>query len=352
MPFASTFLSLRDSARSNLLARRLAYVLLLSCALGSCFWVVSRSVTLGSSLFTANAIGFSAFVFGRLLARLTGGRFAVAVRALIVAPLSVIVGTKLAALGGNDGAIRLLHSTPAQWIALAPTFLVVAIAYAFATVHIQSLQVRTALEKQRREAAELRQSETAARLALLQAQIEPHFLFNTLANVRSLIERDQAGASAMLDHLNRYLRASLGRTRKPVSSLEEELELIDALLSIAAMRLGDRLRYSVDLPHALRQLPLPPLLLQPLVENALIHGIEPAIEGGDIRIEIAREADMLSLAVIDTGVGLGKVSTLHGGVGLANVRARLAALYGDAARLSIESNATRGVTARLLLPLH
>ncbi|MBF3728005.1 histidine kinase, partial [Burkholderia pseudomallei] len=120
------------------------------------------------------------------------------------------------------------------------------------------------LETQRREAAEARQAETAARLALLQAQIEPHFLFNTLANVQSLIERDPARASTMLDSLNRYLRASLGRTRKAASTLGEELELIEALLQIASIRLGERLRYAIDVPAPLRELAFSPLLLQPL----------------------------------------------------------------------------------------
>jgi sensor histidine kinase YesM len=212
------------------------------------------------------------------------------------------------------------------------------------------MRMRTALETEKRRAAELHQSETAARLAMLQAQIEPHFLFNTLANVQSLISRDPERATQMLDHLNRYLRASLGRTRKPQSTLAEELSLIEALLSIAAIRLGERLQYRIDVPLDLRDAILPPLLLQPLVENALLHGIEPAVDGGSITVSAARDGAHLVLSVVDTGVGLGVSSHVHGGVGLSSVRTRLQTLYGDGASLSISTNAGPGVTARLTLP--
>ncbi|WJF91531.1 histidine kinase [Paraburkholderia bonniea] len=346
-----SFISLPGMTRRDSEPHLLARVFLLNCLIGLCFWISGREASLLSYLVMANSIGFSAWLFSALFGLFTRVRLALPVRVLIVAPLSVVSGMQIAALLGGRMPPLLSHLKLTRWVSLVPTFLIVGIACAFASVFVQSLKVRAALEKQRREAAELRQSETAARLALLQAQIEPHFLFNTLANVRSLIERDPSAASAMLDNLNRYLRASLGRTRKPVSSLEEELELIDALLSIAAMRLGNRLRYTITLPPALRFLPLPPLLFQPLVENALIHGVEPSIEGGEIHVDVEREANMLRLRVVDTGVGLSRVSKLYGGVGLSNVRARLATLYGGAAHLSIESNPIRGVTAQLLIPL-
>lgn len=164
--------------------------------------------------------------------------------------------------------------------------------------------------------------------------------------MQSLIERDPARASTMLDSLNRYLRASLGRTRKAASTLGEELELIEALLQIASIRLGERLRYAIDVPA--------PLLLQPLVENALLHGIEPSLDGGEIRVCGRRNGKLLELSVIDTGVGLGNGETrLHGGVGLANVVARLKSLYGARGRLSVgaTAGATRGVTAALQIPI-
>ncbi|KAF1033818.1 MAG: Sensor histidine kinase BtsS [Burkholderia lata] len=214
------------------------------------------------------------------------------------------------------------------WDNYGPSFLISAILFVCVPLFLQSMRMRATLETERREAAEVRQAETAARLALLQAQIEPHFLFNTLANVQSLIERDPARASTMLGSLNRYLRASLRRTRDATSTLGEELDLVEALLKIASIRLGERLSYAIDVPADLHALLFSPLLLQPLVENALLHGIEPSIDGGVIVIRGRMRGDRLELNVIDTGVGLGKSDTrLHGGVGLANVSA-----HPDAAR--------------------
>ncbi len=329
-------------------------LLVFNSLIGLAFWAARGGDAVLPYLVVANAIGLSADVLTKLLNRLTHDRLGLMARALIVGPLSVIIGVEVAALTVSD-VPRFFgqHSGVSSLLSVLPTFLATSAACAFVAFLFRSIRIREALEMERRIAAELRQSETAARLALLQAQIEPHFLFNTLANVQSLIERDPRRASSMLDSLNRYLRASLGRTRKPVSSVDEELELVDALLRIASVRLGDRLTYGIDVPHALRQLALPPLLLQPLVENALLHGIEPAIDGGDIRIVVMRDGDRLELSVFDTGVGLGNSGSVHGGVGLANVRERLKSLYGNDATLSIGSNdrAMQGVISTLSIPI-
>ena len=208
--------------------------------------------------------------------------------------------------------------------------------------------VKEELERQRRRAAEALQAETQARLALLQAQIEPHFLFNTLANIHSLIREDAEAASVVLEQLNTYLRTSLRRTREPTSTVGEELELVEALLGIAGMRLGRRLEYSINAAPDVRAAPLPPLLLQPLVENAVRHGIEPAVEGGRISVEVKRLNGDLEMLVTDTGVGLDV--NAPGGVGLANIRARLESLYGVAGKLEFYANVPRGVIARLIIP--
>ena len=208
---------------------------------------------------------------------------------------------------------------------------------------------RADLQSERRRAAEALQSETSAKLALLQAQIEPHFLFNTLANAQSVIESDPKTAKSILEHLNHYLRVSLGRTRRTSTTLADELSLIGALLVIAGLRLGERLRYSISVPDELMATQLPPLLLQPLVENALKHGIEPSVTGGEIRIDARSDGHLLHLRVRDTGVGLDTGSPE--GVGLANVRGRLASLYGDRGRLAIYSEAPHGVVAEITMPL-
>ncbi|GGP21501.1 sensor histidine kinase [Silvimonas iriomotensis] len=325
-------------------------LVLLNSLIGVSFWASGRGDVLWFDLLISNSIGFAAWGLGRLLTR--GGRQAgLLVRSLIIAPVSVVVG--VAFTGLTTGALPPFFAAGSGkiWLHLLPTFVAASVVCALVTILFQSMRMRTALETEKRRAAELRQSETAARLAMLQAQIEPHFLFNTLANVQSLISRDPERATQMLDHLNRYLRASLSRTRKPQSLLQEELTLIDALLSIAAIRLGQRLHYRIEVPDALRDLVLPPLLLQPLVENALLHGIEPAVDGGSITVSATREAGQLVLSVLDTGVGLGVSSHVHGGVGLSNVRTRLHTLYGERASLSVSGNAGGGVTARLIIPV-
>jgi signal transduction histidine kinase len=331
----------------------IGWVVLFSCIVGLAFWAAHRTQLLLPNLVVSVAIGLSALMLSTLMNRLAPPRVGPVVKVLLIAPLSVVIGVEFTAatVGGLPHLIG--HTGIGAWLNFGTSFVVTGVASAFFIVSEQAMRMRASLETQRREAAELRQSETAARLALLQAQIEPHFLFNTLANVQSLIERDPKRAVSMLDSLNRYLRASLTRTRGTASTVADELELIEALLNIAAIRLGERLRFSIDVPEPLRQLALAPLLLQPLVENALLHGIEPSIDGGEIRIVARREDDMLKIDSIDTGVGLGQSTKLHGGVGLANVRSRLASMYGGSASVTVEANvsAARGVIARLSIPI-
>ncbi|AIO36397.1 histidine kinase family protein [Burkholderia cenocepacia] len=335
--------------------RSLTGLLLFNSCVGLIFCAMRRDDALLPYLVVANAIGFSAMLLGAALDRFARGKLALTPKILIVAPASVWIGFEIAA--STIGHVPRLtgHARAETWLTYGSSLVVAGACCAFVSVFVQAARMRAALETQRREAAEARQAETAARLALLQAQIEPHFLFNTLANVQSLIGRDPARATTMLDSLNRYLRASLSRTREASSTLDDELELVAALLKIATIRLGEtRLRYTIDVPAAVRTLPLAPLLLQPLVENALLHGIEPSIDGGEIHIRGSRDGDRLVLGVSDTGAGLGSSGRkLHGGVGLANVRARLLSLHGERARLSVGANAdaTQGVTATLLIPL-
>lgn len=187
-------------------------------------------------------------------------------------------------------------------------------------------------------------------LRLLQAQIEPHFLFNTLGNVVSLVRSDPARAEATLLNLARLLRTSLQRTRSAVGTLGDELELVTAYLEIQQVRMGERLRWTVDVPPGLRTLAFPPMLLQPLVENAVLHGVEPKIEGGTVAISARCAAGMLCVDVTDTGAGLDAIGS-SGGIGLANVRERLEALYGRSADLDVTGTPDGGVSAALRLPL-
>jgi sensor histidine kinase YesM len=187
-----------------------------------------------------------------------------------------------------------------------------------------------------------------ANLRLLQAQIEPHFLFNTLSNVLSLIDSDPAKSKSMLADLVRYLRTSLSRTLPAATTLEQEIDMIEAYLKIQKTRMGERLRFSIDVKDALRQQAFPPMLLQPLVENAVRHGLEPSVEGGAVTIAADEEGDMLKVTVSDTGCGF--TAYEQGGVGIANVRERLRLLYGDKGRLLLEENRPHGVRATIEAP--
>jgi len=187
-----------------------------------------------------------------------------------------------------------------------------------------------------------------ARLQVLKAQIEPHFIFNTLANVRRLHEKDPAAGRAMLDNLMRYLEIALPRMRDAESSLGRDVELIDAYLRIQQIRMGRRLAYGIDVPASLRACRVPPMMLLTLVENALKHGIGRVPDGGKVRVTARAEGDRLYLTVADTGSGFGAGSGT--GTGLANIRARLAAEFGDRARLTLENNELGGATATIELP--
>ncbi|WP_035051803.1 sensor histidine kinase [Andreprevotia chitinilytica] len=299
----------------------------------------------------SNAVGLSIDASGHLLHLLVRDRMPIWLYYIIAVPIGMTVGFKLAAMLGAKDVLALVtdhFESSGHWV-LISTVLISVAACTFFYLYHSRVEIRLALEAERSQRAEAQQAEAIARLGMLQAQIEPHFLFNTLANVQSLIERDPPAARAMLEQLNRYLRASLARTRRPDNTLADELQLVTALLEIARMRLGDRLSYRVDIPTALHALPMPPLLLQPLVENALEHGIEPAIAGGEIVIDGRQDGDTIILRVLDSGLGLTD-TTDSDGVGLANIRARLDQLYGARGRLALYPNTPSGVIAELTLP--
>ena len=192
-----------------------------------------------------------------------------------------------------------------------------------------------------------------ARLMLLQSQLEPHMLFNTLANLRALIAADPRAAQRMLDRLDGYLRATLGASRATTHPLAAEFERLADYLELMAVRMGPRLRYRLDLPEALRAEPVPTLLLQPLVENAIKHGLEPRVEGGRIDVSATRQDAQLLLTVHDSGIGFDPAQPRSGGThfGLAQLRERLATAFGERARCEIESAPGAGATIRITLPL-
>jgi hypothetical protein len=187
-----------------------------------------------------------------------------------------------------------------------------------------------------------------ANLRLLQAQIEPHFLFNTLSNILSLLDTDLKKGRSMLMDLTRYLRTSLSKTRGDTTTLGQEMEMIEAYLNIFKVRMEDRLRYRIDMPNDIKDRPFPPMLVQPLVENAIRHGIEPKVEGGKITIRARANGDRLRVEISDTGTGLHEDGPA--GFGLSNVRERLQSLYGDRGRLILEENRPSGLKAIIEVP--
>lgn len=202
--------------------------------------------------------------------------------------------------------------------------------------------------KARQALAEKRAAE--AQLRLLQGQMEPHFLFNTLANLLTLIDADPHRARAMLEALTDYLRSTLAGLRHEHSTLGRELELAEAYLQLLQLRMDDRLRYTIDADDQARAAALPPLLLQPLVENAIQHGLEPKIEGGHLQITARIVGGELHVGVRDDGLGPHAAAGRGNGVALANIRERLATLHGDAAALTVRA-LQPGTEAMLRLPL-
>lgn len=198
---------------------------------------------------------------------------------------------------------------------------------------------------------ELERQAQEAQLQLLQAQIEPHFLFNTLANVRRLYRRQPAAGAAAIDSLMVYLRAALPQVRRTESTLGDEFDLAQAYLQLFRVRMGSRLRFTLDLPPELRAVPFPPMVLVTLAENAIKHGLAPADLGGTVRIAARLKEERLQVTISDDGVGFGGAGAGGSGVGLVNIRRQLAARYGDLAQLMLE-DADPGVCARITLPWH
>ena len=232
------------------------------------------------------------------------------------------------------------------------------IAVAIGWVLWEATEANRLREVERRERAELEaaaarsdKERATAELKTLRAQVEPHFLYNTLSNVVSLIDREPATAKHMTERLIGYLRHTLDASRRDHATVGDELVIIADYLEILRLRMGERLAFSIDADDEVRALPLSPMLLQPLVENAIKHGLEPKIDGGRIAVIAAVRDHLLEIRVEDSGLGFAVATDTAGsGSGLANVRARLKAIYGDSAKLTIEQP-KEGTRIRITLPI-
>ncbi|WP_077037214.1 sensor histidine kinase, partial [Pelomonas sp. KK5] len=204
------------------------------------------------------------------------------------------------------------------------------------------------------EAESLKRQVVEARMAAMQAQVEPHFLFNTLASIDHLIETDPPRASQMQKNLIALLRASMPTMREAnasgVRDLGRELAVIKPYLEILKVRMEERLVTEIDVPEGLLSAEFPPMMIQSLVENAIKHGLEPKAEGGTLKVKAEIVHGKLAVTVADTGLGFGRAATSGTGVGLANIRERLALLYGARGAVTVTENQPSGTKVTITVP--
>jgi len=275
--------------------------------------------------------------------------------ALVAAACAVgyVIGVTVAdTLFGYSSWPRYLHQPQQLARDFGPTVV-------FCTIVAGAFWARGQARRQRAQVAAAAHEATLARLDMLQSQLEPHMLFNTLANLRALIATDPPRAQEMLDHLIAFLRATLAASRQSEHPLSEEFARLDDYLALMRVRMGDRLRTSASLPPELAALPVPPLLLQPLVENAIKHGLEPQRGPGELHVQACLDGATLVLRVADTGRGLDAAAHAKArepaapssGFGLVQIRERLHTLHGDAARFTLAPRAGGGTLAEIRLPV-
>jgi signal transduction histidine kinase len=295
-----------------------------------------------NNMLISNAIGF-AFWFvlsflGPVMRRVNRQAFIVVVMAYAVLGTGITSAAffLISLLPGYSGMQQWV-GTPRQFATSFALSLCISAVLAFIwrrRINELSGQIDLAEERERTSAAERAAAE--ASLRALQAQIEPHFLFNTLANVTGLIHTQPDKAKQMLEQFIAYLRATLAATREHETTIAADFETMKTFLSILQIRMGDRLKVRFDLPDDLRDISVPPMLLQPLVENAIKHGLEPKMDGGEVALSAKRLGRKIAITVADTGLGF--QNSTSNGIGLKNVRERVKQLYGDAGSVSIEEN--------------
>ena len=231
-------------------------------------------------------------------------------------------------------------------------FLFILLSAAIKIAHARTVKAEAQAAEAHHVAGEesLKRQLAEARMAAMQAQVEPHFLFNTLASIDHLIETDPPRASQMQKNLIALLRASMPAMRDKAASLGRELEVVRPYLEILKVRMGARLEAQVSVPEGLYSADFPPMMLQSLVENAIKHGLEPKAEGGTLTVSAEVVHGKLAVTVADTGVGFGRAPTAGTGMGLQNIRERLKLIYGDAAELRIAENAPSGTRVSIVVP--
>ena len=255
------------------------------------------------------------------------------------------------AIGEMGDRERVVHVRVGNYMPqLAFLFILISAAIKIAYARTVKAEAKAAEAHHVAEEESLKRQVVEARMAAMQAQVEPHFLFNTLASIDHLIEVDPPRASLMQKNLIALLRASMPAMREKATNLGRELEVVRPYLEILKVRMQGRLRAEVTVPEGLYSAEFPPMMLQSLVENAIKHGLEPKAEGGSITVGAEVAHGKLAVTVADTGVGFAKAATAGTGTGLSNIRERLKLIYGDAAELRITENSPTGTRVTIVVP--
>jgi LytS/YehU family sensor histidine kinase len=233
---------------------------------------------------------------------------------------------------------------------LAFLFILLSAAIKIAYARTVKAEAQAAAAHHVAEEESLKRQLAEAKMAAMQAQVEPHFLFNTLASIDHLIETDPPRASLMQKNLIALLRAAMPAMRDKATSLGRELDVVRPYLEILKVRMGERLQAQVSVPEGLHSADFPPMMLQSLVENAIKHGLEPKTEGGTLSVSAEVVHGKLAVTVADTGVGFARAPTAGTGTGLNNIRERLKLIYGDAAELRLAENTPSGTRVSIVVP--
>ncbi len=314
--------------------------------------------TLARLLVFHESVGLTMVACVVLLRRLRRfDRLTASVRWLLIGSVAIAVGY----LGGHQLAFVLLGE-PVRMVGFHQISLIpVGFTFLVGGLGLHLVATRMQLAKEAVARAEAQRLAVEAQLRLLRTQLDPHMLFNTLANLRALVREDADRAESMIDRLITYLRGTLAASQTESVPLSREFAQLRAYLDIMSLRMGPRLSWRLDLPVALEAMPVPPMLLQPLVENAIKHGLEPKVGAGHIEV-VARTTDAgIEIRIEDNGLGLaaqdhdGQLGAANNrpegpGYGLRHVRERLQAVYGPAARLDLERRQPNGVRSTVFLP--
>jgi len=255
------------------------------------------------------------------------------------------------AIGETGDEERVVHVRLGNYMPqFAFLFILLSAAIKIAYAGRVKAEAKAAQAQEVAEAESLQRQVVEARMAAMQAQVEPHFLFNTLASIDHLIEVDPPRASRMQRNLIALLRASMPAMREKATNLGRELEVVRPYLEILKVRMEERLQAQVDVSEGLYSADFPPMMLQSLVENAIKHGLEPKADGGSLTVSAEVAHGKLHVSVADTGVGFARAATAGTGTGLSNIRERLKLIYGDAAELRITANAPTGTRVTIVVP--